>query len=89
MAIEGGFVETTIGRGESDVIWINSAGITRTAPKTFKLPIISGISPDQQFHPGMLLIHFFEGVGEPQELMPTAVGLSAQAFSKLANLFKA
>ena len=88
MAIENGFVETTIGRDGSNVVWINPAGQTKLAPKTYRKPIISGISPDT-FHGEMLLIYFYEGVGEPQELKATAVGLSAQAFTKLTELYKA
>lgn len=85
MAIENGFVETNI-PSKRGVLWINSSGQTTEIPQTRKRPIIAGLG-DQNFHKGTLLIYFHEGVAEPQEIMPTAVGLTLQAFAKLSRLY--
>lgn len=85
MALMEGFVETNI-NGKRGVVWVNATGETKEMPQTRKRPIIAGLG-DQNFHKGALLIYFHEGVTEPQEIMPTAVGLNAQAFATLSRLY--
>ncbi|MEK9169526.1 MAG: hypothetical protein AAB788_02180 [Patescibacteria group bacterium] len=85
MAIVEGFVETNI-TGRQGVLWINADGQIKDSPQTRQRPIIAGLA-EQQFRSGMLLIYYDEGVIEPQELKPTAVGLTTQAFAKLSQLY--